>query len=376
MSLLMLALLALQDPAVGRDPQPALSASEAVEPAADKKKRKKQEQEGELPGAARPGREDLERKKPKKEDYQLDFRVGMTVEYNDNIIRLDHDEFEEFENGTKPQKYRINSPQDWIYTPWGEIDMELTVLGEPSTVGLRLAGHLYQYNSFASNEELNAFLKGKHYSLEYTFEPDVYRREYRDLDTGIFESAFYDDHSLEAAMKFPVEEAVTIRPKVGVEIRDYDAPFIFRSSVAPFIAPRATLTLWSWIEPFLQYEFRWNDAFASGIQPDTSYIEHGVEAGVASKIVRGLELELRYRFEYRSYTTDNDPSFDPSHAGRIDHRSRIETRAVWKALPGLTLEFSYAHWVVLSHLPGEPDTSDEDSNWRRNEYLLGATYAF
>jgi len=380
MNLFVAIVLALQEPAVVQDPQPALSPAEAgasSEPAPKKKKKhKKQEQEGELPGAARPQAEDLKRGKPKKEDYQVDFRVGMTIEYNDNIIRLDKRDLEAFHDGTKPQKFRITDPADWIYSPWGEGDLALHVLGEPSTAGLRVAGHFYQTNAFASHGAVTAFLKGKPYSLEYTFEPGIYRREYRNLDTGIYESAFYDDHLVEAAMKFPIEKTVTLRPKAGVEVRDYDAPFIFRSSVAPFVAPRATLTVLKELEPFLQYDFEWNNAFASGVQPDTSYLQHGVEAGIISKLARELELEVKYRFEWREYTTDNDPSFDPSHAGRVDHRSRIETRVVWKALPSLTIEVSYTHWVVLSHVPGKPDLSEDDSNWRRNEYLLGVAYAF
>ncbi len=381
MTLLVLVALALQDaePSLAQDPKPALSASDAVppeEPVKKKKHKKKQEQEGELPGAARPSPEDLKAKKPKKEDYQVDFRVGLTMEYNDNIIRLDKGDLEALRDGTKPQKFRVTQPQDWIYSPWGEADMALHVFGEPSTAGLRLTGHFFQVNSFASTGALSAFLKGKHFNLEYTYEPNVYRREYRDLDTGVYESAFYDDHLLEASMKFPIEKTVTLRPKVGVEIRDYDAPFLFRSSIAPFLAPRATLTVWSLVQPFVQYDFVWNDAFASGVQPDTSYIQNGVEFGIHSKLLSELELELKYRYEYRVYTTNNDPSFDPSHAGRTDDRSRIETTIAWKLLTNLTLEAGYTHWVVLSDVPGKPDISDEESNWRRNEYMLGVTYLF
>jgi hypothetical protein len=381
MTLLVLAALAMQDPepSVVQDPKPALAASDpvpAAEPVKKKKHKKKQEQEGELPGAARPAPEDLKVKKPKKEDYQVDFRVGLMMEYNDNIIRLDKRDLEQLKDGTKPQKFRISQPQDWIYSPWAEADLALHAFGEASTAGLRLTGHFFQVNSFASNGALNAFLKGKHFNVEYTYEPNVYRREYRNLDTGIYESAFYDDHLLEASMKFPIEKTVTLRPKVGVEIRDYDAPFLYRSSIAPFVAPRATLTLWDLVQPYVQYEFVWNDAFATGVQPDTSYIQNGVAFGIHSRILAELELEANYRYEWRSYTTNNDPSFDPSHAGRNDRRSRIETKIAWRALPNLTLEFAYAHWSVLSDQPAKVDLADDDSDWRRNEYLLGVTYIF
>jgi hypothetical protein len=381
MSLFILLALALQEPepALAQDPGQAPSASDPVplqDPVKKKKRKKKQEQEGELPGAARPSPEDLKVKKPKKEEYEVDFRGGLALEYNDNITRLDKIDLERLKDGTKPEKFRITQPDDWIYSPFAEADMALHVFGERSTAGLRVTGHVFQVNSFASNGAINAFLQGRDFKLEYTFEPNVYRREYRNLDTGLYESAFYDDHLLEAAMKFPIEKTVLLRPKLGVDIRDYDAPFQWRSSVAPFVAPRAMLTLWKEVEPFVQYDFVWNNAFTTGVQPDTSFIQHGVEGGVRSRWIRDFELEANYRYEYRTYTSTVDPAFDPSHAGRIDRRVRWETKIAWKTFSNLSVEFSYAHWTVLSSIPGKPDLEDEDSNWRRNEYTLGVTYVF
>ena len=216
-----------------------------------------------------------------------------------------------------------------------------------------------------------AFIKGKSYSVEYTYEPSVYRKEYRDLDTGVYESAFYDDHLVEAMLKIPVHESVVIRPRAGVEIRDYDAPFTYRSSVAPFIAPRAVMRLLEYLEPFVQYEFIYNVAFASGLQPDTSYYQNGFELGVRSPFLPGMEAEVKYRIEHRVYTSKNDPSVD-SHAGRSDWRNRLVAGFTWKPTPGLELEASFAQWVVNSTM----DNPDEDSDWNRREYTLGVMYAF
>lgn len=368
MMMLVALALALQDPTLAQDSRP--DPMPGISPAP--KKSKKQQNQEDLPGATKPVPEDMNKEgKQKREDYDLGFRVGMMLEYNDNIIRLDDDELREFRDGTKPEKYRIRRPEDLIYSPWGEIDMAFHVLDEASRAGLRVTGHFYQANSFASNAAFTPFVKGKHYSLEYTYEPSVYRREYRDLDTGVFESAFYDLHLFEAALKIPVAETVVIRPKAGVEIRDYDDPFSFRSSIAPFIAPRVTLVLWDVFEPFVGYEFVYNDAFATGVQPDTSYYQNGVEIGASSKVARGLELEIKYRLEYRSYTTNNDASFD-SHAGRSDVRNRLMAGVVWKATAGLSFEASITQWVVDSTVK-DPD---EDSDWSRRQYLLGVMYAF
>jgi hypothetical protein len=368
MTMLFLLALALLEP-VAQDPKP--DPLPATEPLPMMKKKKKQQQE-ELPGATQTTPEDPRQgKKPKREDYDVRIRVGLEVEYNDNIIRLDDDDLRTFKAGTRPEKFRIKEPQDWIYSPWGEADMTLPLFGETARAGIRLAGHIYQVNSFASNEEVTVFLKGKAYSLEYTYEPDVYRKEYRNLDTGVFESAFYDDHLVEGAWKVHVHESVVIRPKAGVEIRDYDAPFTFRSSSAPFIAPRVTAKLLDYLEPFAQYEFVYNIAFASGIQPDTSFYQNGVEMGVGSRILPELEAELKYRIEHRIYTSSNDPSVD-AHAGRKDWRNRLVAGLTWKAASSVELHASFAQWVVNSTIK-DPD---EDSDWDRREYTLGVMVAF
>ena len=367
MSLLILCVLALQtgEP-VTQDPAPDVPVK--------KHKKKKQDPGQEPPGAARPTPADLERK-PKREDYDPAFRVGMTLEYNDNIIRLDKRDVTAFEEGTNPEKFRITSRQDWIYSPWAESDLAMSALGDSGRAGLRFTGYIYQINSFASHGALAAFVKTKSYSLEYTYEPNIYRREYRNLDTGIYESAFYDDHLLEAAMKIRLDP-VLLRPKLGVEIRDYDAPFRYRTSFAPFVAPRATFPIMNELQPFLQYDFEYNLAIAAGLQPDTSYYQNGVEVGLLSKLAKTVELEVKYRTEWRVYTTTNSALVDPSHAGRTDLRTRFVAGAVWKALPGLSVDATYIRGVVDSNVPGKPDLSNEESNWRRNQYLLGFNYVF
>ena len=369
MTMLFLLALAFQE-SVAQDPKPEpLPATDPLPLA--KKKKKKQQQQEELPGATQTTPEDLRQGKKKREDYDVRVRVGLQVEYNDNIIRLDDDDMRAFKAGTKPEKFRIKEPDDWIYSPWGEVDMAFPLFGETARAGIRLTGHIYQFNSFASNEAVTAFLKGKPYSLEYTYEPSVYRREYRDLDTGVFESAFYDDHLVEGAWKIHVHELVLIRPKAGVEVRDYDAPFTFRSSVAPFIAPRISVHLAEYLEPFVQYEFAYNIAFASGIQPDTSFYSNGVELGVRSRIQPELEAEIKYRIEHRTYTSDNDPSID-SHAGRKDWRNRFVLGLTWQVATSVELAASFSQWVVNSTV----QDPDEDSDWDRREYTLGVMIVF
>ncbi len=310
------------------------------------------------------------------EDLDVKYRVGIDLEYNDNFIRLDRKDFEAFQDGTKPEKFRIRQPDDFIYSPWAEAAVGVEVAGLPSLAGLRLTGYVYQENTFATHEAVNLFLKGKPYELEYTYEPDIYRREYIDIDTGRYASAFYDDHLFEFSMKFPVQRWLLVRPKAGLELRDYDAPFGYRSSVAALLSPRATFTVLPWLEPMVQFDFDYTSAFAVGIQPDVSYCQNGFEVGWLLKPAPKWELEFKYRYEYRIYTTSLDVGTDPSHSGRTDDRHRIVLKNEWKAARNLRVDATFTYWAIQSHLPGKPDLQDEDSTWRRHSYVLGFTYTF
>jgi len=372
MTLLILALLALQESQVAQDP--SMPPAEAP---AKKHKKKKQDPTTpqEPPGAATPSLEDLERK-PKRPDYDPAFRVGMALEYNDNIIRLDKQDLQAFKAGTNPEKFRIQQPEDWIYAPWAEADLAMGLFGDNGRAGLRVAGYIYQVNSFATHPSIGAFIKSKDYGVEYTYEPGIYRREYRDLDTGVYESAFYDDHLFEGMMKVPLGDGWLFRPKGGLEIRDYDSPFKYRSSFAPFLAPRVAYPILPQLQPFVQYDFEYNYAMAVGVQPDTSYYQNGVEVGILSPLEKTIELEVKYRVAYRVYTTSNSPEVDPSHSGRTDLRSRIVAGGSWKPLPGFTVDVTYIHTIVDTNEPGKPELDDDDANWRRNQVLLGFSYVF
>jgi hypothetical protein len=299
----------------------------------------------------------------------------MIFDYNDNIIRLDKRDLQQFDAGTNPDKFRIKQPQDFIYSPWAEADLAFRELGSQGRAGLRVEGYVYEVNSFATHPSIGAYIKAKSYALDYTYMPGVYQREYKNLDTGLYESGFYNDHLFQGTGKIQLGDGALFRPKAGLEIRDYDAPFQFRSAFAPFISPRLLYAIADELQPFVQYHFEWYEAMASGVQPDTSYYQNAAEVGVLSKIARTVEFEVKYRYEYRVFTTSNSAAVDPSHAGRSDIRTRIVAESTWKPLPGLSVEATYIHDVVDSSVPGK-DLSNEETSWRRNQYLLGFSYIF
>lgn len=303
-------------------------------------------------------------------------RAGIDLTYNSNILRLDDRDVERLENGTRPDKFRIERPDDFIFSPWAEGSLGFPLLDAPATAGLRARAHLYQANSIANYEELTLFLRRAPAEISYTFMPDVYRREYRNLDTGEFESAFYRDHLLEAEVRARPWDAVTLRPKACLEFRDYDSPFNHRDSIFYGLGLRGGVEVAGGVELLLEYEFVINDSFARSFQPDVSYQEHSLEPGLAVRPLRGVELTARYRFADRRYTTDNSPATDPGHADREDDRRRASFGVRWRVSPAVTLEAEARFTRVDISLPHDPGATDEETSWNREEYVLGFTYRF
>ncbi|HXG60829.1 MAG TPA: hypothetical protein VNO22_05625 [Planctomycetota bacterium] len=329
----------------------------------------------EPPAPLPPGQDRAARPRPPAEPV-FGGRAGIDLTYNSNILRLDDRDVERLEDGTRPDKFRIEQPDDFIVSPWAEGSMEFSLLDAPATAGLRARAHLYQANSIANYEELTLFLRRAPAEISYTFMPDVYRREYRNLDTGEFESAFYRDHLFEAEVRTRPWQAVTVRPKACLEFRDYDAPFNHRDSIFYGLGARAGVDVLRDVELLLEYEFVLNDSFARSFQPDVSYQEHALEPGVAVRPLRGVELKASYRFADRRYTTDNRPAVDPGHADREDDRRRASLGARWRVSSAVTLEAEARFTRVDISLPHDPGATDEETSWNREEYVLGFTYRF
>lgn len=342
-----------------------------------KKKRQENPQEGPLPDPARV--DDLKGRKGKKdkdEEPSLRFRTGMEARYDSNVLRLSERDLRRLDDGTKPEKFRIEEPDDLIWSPWIEAAFVFPLFDIPTTAGLRAQGHLYRTNSIMDYEEYTLFVRHGVLAMEYVFMTDVYRREYRNLDTGEFDSAFYSEHELKLTARLRPIEGIALRPLAGFRVRDYDDPFNHRDSLGYLAGLRASADPADGVEVSLEYEFFRHDSYAEGIQPDTSYQEHALEPGISFTPVKGLELDVRYRFAEREYTTNSSPAVDPGHRDREDDRTEMTLRISWKISKDFSAQGEYKRTRVDADLPSDPDATEEATSWDRNEYLVGITYRF
>jgi hypothetical protein len=315
-------------------------------------------------------------KRHRFEEPEWHTKVGAEMEYNDNVIRLDKRDIEAFKDGTKPDKFRITSVSDMIYTASVEEDVSFRLFDQPTTGGVGFAAHFFEANTFMDYEDIAAFLKTKTWEFKFVAEPKVYRREHRNLDTGLYESAFYSDYDAEFAVKLHPLDFLQIRPKMDIEYRDYDAPFEYYDTIYWGLSPRATIELAPWLFFWLEYRLVWANSFATDLQPDDSYFESGFEPGITVKPEKGLEFSARYYWGRRDYTTANDAFIDPNHAGRVDDRQHFKLRAEWKPSPNLAFHAEYAYTTVLTNKPFRPDVIDDEWSWTRKVFTLGVTYQF
>lgn len=367
---LMLALAtAGQDPAASTQPAPAATtkAGGAGPAAQDPAPR------DETPEGLRP-RADGAQKAP--EPLKWRFRGGLDTIYDSNVIRLDDRDIDRLEDGDRPDKFRIEEADDFILAPWAEAAARFDLFGENAWGGLRIQPHFYATNDVLNYEEFTLFLRRGALSLEYEYEHDRYKREYRSLDTGLFESAFYDEHTLEGELDVPAGEIVRLEFGLALEFRDYESPFSHRDHVAFIPAADAKVALTEWLEAGLGYAIEIRNAFARSGQPDTSYVAHILEPHLQWQPAAEWTVRTAYAFEFREYTTGNSATVDPGHANREDVRRYWTLGLEWKASKSVAVDAEYRRSDADSDLPGDPSATAEETTWSRNEVVLGLTVQF
>lgn len=313
---------------------------------------------------------------------EVSIRGGLEFAYDDNIIELSEKQLSEFEDGTKPQKYRIKEEDDLITSPWAEIRLKAWIFQQPTRFALKAQANAYQENSFANYEKYSFSARqdlGRHEAgLEYDLEADAYHREFEIVVPGpnLWDSGFYTEHEAQAYYLHDVGFGASVKGFAGLGIRDYESPFGYRSLRGFFLGVRPGYEA----EPvsfFLQYRYVEMESEADASEIDTSYREHQVEPGAAVTLLgKRLELSLRHRWGFREYTTSNSPLVDPSHVDREDVRRRLILEARYKLHKNWSVEGKYIRRSDDSDRPFDTGVANEDVGSEQNVFVLGVTFAF
>ena len=325
----------------------------------------------------------LEKPKPRKTEAPvLSSRGGLALAYDDNILEMNEKQIDQLEDGTRPGKFKIEDPDEFVTTAGVELELQARLLQEPLTFGLQLEAHLYQESSIANYEEYRLFVKrnfGKHEArIEYSVEWDRYHRELEIVPgSNLWESAYYGEHRIEFSYRHRVSEKAWLRGHLGGVLRDFDSPFEFRDQRGYFLGLRPTVEPVHGWKIFLGYEYKSVESAAGPTEPDTSYDQHEVEPGTSVELMAGrLEISLRHRLALRTYTTGNSFLADPAHVDREDDRQRTILELRIKPGKGWSLDARYSRWVVRSDRPFDIGDSAEELGSRRQVFSIGVSYEF
>jgi hypothetical protein len=324
-----------------------------------------------------------------KKDQVVDvsIRGGTEIGYDDNFLDLNDKQIKQLEAGSHPGKFKIDEPDDMIYTLWAEVRLKGKFLSDTTQAGLKVQPYFYLSNSIANYEEYQVFLRqnvGKDTAgIEYEQDRDVYLRELRHFvgpwfaPTYPYDSARYTEHTVEAFYRHQVVPAVSVRGGPGYRIKDFDPMFNFRDISGYFIGVGPIVDLGGGVEAFLRYEFSTMNAEASSEEADTSHRQHEVEVGASAELFRRVDVSLKYRVGFREYTSNSSPLDDPSHVGRDDVRHKICLRARVKLSASWSLHVEYVYRHDDSRRPFDDDsTTSEPGNSTRNVVTIGATFIF
>jgi hypothetical protein len=337
----------------------------------------------------------LGKPKKNKEDVDVSIKTGTEIAYDDNFLDLNDKQIKQLEDGTgAPGKFKIDKPEDFVYSVWAEIKVKGRWIGDTTHAGLKVHPYFYLSNSIANYEEYELFVRqdlGRHEAgLEYKLDRDVYLREMRHLVQGVttsqpYDSARYMEHEVEPYYVHHLSEMFDLRGSAGYRLKDFNSDFDFRDLSGFFIGAGPMVNLGKGFSAFLRYEFSDMKANPGPPQPligwadpDTSYRQHEIQMGGTVDLLQNtLELSLKYRLEFREYTTSQSPALDPDHADRNDLRHKVSFKARYRISKSWAIRLEYTYWLVDSHRPHADDSvTNEPGDSTRNVISIGATFVF
>jgi len=319
--------------------------------------------------------------KAKGSGTKVDVKAGLEMGYDNNILDLNKRNYSQLTSGDNPEEFSIDDPGDFVYSPWVEIKVTGKVLlADPVSAGLELRPYVYASSSIANYEEYTVFVRqpvgGHEAGLEYELEWDVY---HRDLDTqgaggDTWVSAFYDDHDVELYWKHALPKGFQVKPFTGWRMRNYNSTFDYRDRAGFFLGVEGSVELGKGWRTFIAYEWSDLDADApvGGFEEDSSYRQNEIEIGASVTLLdKKLDLELKWRFQFRDYTTTD--AADASHLDREDLRQRVVLEGRYKLGKGWSATLEIEVRDENSDQPFDPPATPDGGDSNRRVIMLGVT---
>jgi len=301
---------------------------------------------------------------------------GVRLVYDDNPFRYSSEDIDSFVARVNPAKFPIRSADDLDLNLSAELGMRYALSGRPGRVGLDMRLHAYASNweksyGLARLDLRQNLWTGGEVSAGALTMPGYLVRYYRNPSGTNYIACRFAEYLARAGLAQKVG-GFAFRPEYGYEVDDYIRQFDCYDTKAHRLGGEVSFSPGPALVVAAEYAFK--TAKAAGPVPDISYDQHGISGRVRTSPsgMRDFSLEGGYGVEYRTYTTANPPSVDPSHAGRFDRIENMNVGASYR-LGQVRLELAYEReWRYVAS-PYEQEIEDV-KRYQENRLGFGVRY--
>lgn len=299
----------------------------------------------------------------------ITFEAGARFTYDDNIFLYSHKDLSDFTKSIRAYRYPFETSDDFITTLTGSVKVRPNLFRQKPTIfSLLYRQHIYAVNRMKSYQLFSLSISqnvAKPLTIEigYLLLPKYLIRYYKDPISQVSPPAYigcdFTEHLISFEPNYRFKKLFSFTPFYKYEIDDYVAKFDFYDTKAHRLGVNAIYRLKAMFE--INGGLEYKIAKAEGPAPDISYNQLGWEVravwgrqkATKSFNLRNLKIDISYSQDRREFVTDNSPTVDPFHSGRVD---KIQNFKV-----GLELPFSQ---VVSMSIGYELEKRDVSSPYK------------
>ena len=294
---------------------------------------------------------------------KIKFEASLGLAYDDNIINYSDDDLALYDNRTRPDKFAIESRDDFIFSPGIESRYVGRLLGGKN--GSISAG--FNYYFFAQNDvkryariSLNFrqyIIRSGYVQFTYGLIPSYYyRNQYYSPDTTYKEAKFLK-HSLGLEIGYDIIEILKADLSYNFQIKDFNMEFNERDTdihafeINFILNARHDLKFWS------GYRFEIARSDGKDISDpdiiDASYDSWSIPLGIRylSRFQRSLKPEFYSRLQFRQTKYQSSKIADLYRFGRQDDNFQMEIGVTAAIYSRIKANLSYTFQKKISDLP-------------------------
>ena len=304
------------------------------------------------------------KKKKKPKSQQVFFvNVDLNFTYDENIIRYSDTDLDLYESDGRPDKFAIESKDDWIINPG--LDGRLKgrfIKGKTAWIGISYQYYYYAQNDVRRFQRIGIF--GRHYfsrggylELNYSYLPDYYYRNQYDPVLGVYTNANFSKHSFKVETGLDITKSLKGDISYRYQSKTYNPEVSERDLTVNGVRLDGIWQTSKKMKLWVYYGFE--RASASGADiidlnvKDVSYDAWDITLGARyySGLHRRLKPEFFSTIQFREIKFQTTKYSDLYRFDRDDHNLRFRIGTVFQTWRKVRFDISYAYQQKRVDLP-------------------------